>query len=222
MTWSGFRPSDDACSYGYLIPANMFAVVVLGYLAEIARDVWGDTEMETEARRLAGEIDAGIQAHGIVEHPSYGAIYAYEADGLGHHALMDDANVPSLLSIPYLGYRGADDPLYQNTRRFILSRGNPYFFEGSAAAGIGSPHTPHRYIWPLALAMQGLTATDPAERERMLDLLERTDAGTQYMHESFFADNPGRFTRSWFAWANALFSELVLAYCGYTVPGSPL
>ena len=50
MTWSGFRPSDDACAYGYLIPSNMFAVVVLGYLAEICRDVLRDSEWKRRRR----------------------------------------------------------------------------------------------------------------------------------------------------------------------------
>lgn len=222
MTWSGFRPSDDACHYGYLLPSNMFAVVVLGYVAEIAERIHADAGQADAARRLAREIDDAIHTHGIVEHPRYGPIYAYETDGFGNRNLMDDANVPSLLAIPYLGYADRDDPLYHNTRRFVLGPGNPYFFQGCAAAGVGSPHTPRRYIWHLALAMQGLTARDPDERERLLDLFERTDAGTNLMHEGFHADNPARFTRPWFAWANALFSEFVLASCGLTVPDSPL
>lgn len=222
MTWSGFRPSDDACRYGYLLPANMFAVVVLGYVAEIATQVLIDADLAEEARRLAAAIDDGIRAHGTLEHPRHGTIYAYETDGFGNQSAMDDANVPSLLSIPYLGYCRLGDPLYSNTRRFVLSPDNPYFFRGRAAAGIGSPHTPRRYIWHLALAMQGLTSSDAAEREGLLDLFERTDAGTNLMHEGFHADDPNRFTRPWFAWANALFSEFVLAHCGFAVPGGPL
>lgn len=217
MTWSGFRPSDDACRYGYLVPSNIFAVVVLGYVATIADEVFRDAGLSDAARRLAAEIDAGIRAHGVVEHPDHGRIFAYEVDGFGHANLMDDANVPSLLAIPYLGYAPSDDPLYTATRRFVLSPANPYFFRGRAAAGIGSPHTPRRYIWHLSLAMQGLTAEDPAEREALLDLFERTDAGTDLMHEGFHADDPARYTRPWFAWANALFSEFVLACCGLMV-----
>jgi meiotically up-regulated gene 157 (Mug157) protein len=222
MTWSGFRPSDDACSYGYLVPANMFAVAALGQLAQIAEGVLGDTALAEQARQLAQEIDAGIRTHAVVEHPAYGRIYAYETDGMGRYNLMDDANVPSLLSMPYLGYCSADEPVYLNTRRFILSAENPFYFQGQAAAGIGSPHTPHGYIWHIALAMQGLTANERDEQERVLALLESTDAGTGYMHEGFSVDDPGQFTRPWFAWANSLFSELVLAYCGFQVPGSPL
>lgn len=209
MTWSAFRPSDDANTFGYLIPANMFAVVVLRYLAEIAKDVYEDAPLAAKAAQLAEEIDDGIQAYGIVNHPKYGRIYAYETDGYGNYNLMDDANVPSLLAIPYLGYTSADDPIYQNTRRFILSEDNPYFFSGEKAKGIGSPHTPHRYIWHIGLSMQALTAVDPKETQELIDLILSTDADCDYMHEGFDVDDPHKFTREWFAWANSLFSELI-------------
>jgi len=212
MTWCGFRPSDDACQYGYHIPSNMFAVVVLGYIAEIAEHIWEDLNLKAEAEQLADEIDKGIQTFGIIHHEAHGDIYAYETDGYGNYNLMDDANVPSLLSIPYLGYRAADDPIYVNTRSFVLSPDNPYFYKGKAAEGIGSPHTPDQYIWHISLAMQGLTATELSEKERMLKLLIQTDAGTHCMHEGFLADDPSQFTRPWFSWANALFSEFVLDY----------
>lgn len=221
MTWSGFRPSDDACTYGYLVPSNMFAVVVLGYAATIARDVHHDEATAADAEALAATIERGIREHAIVDHPDFGPIYAYETDGMGHYVLMDDANIPSLLSLPYLGYCSEDDPIYRNTRAFVLSSANPYFYKGRAAQGIGSPHTPDQHIWPLALAMQGLTAANQAEREAMLVLLAHTDANTGLMHESFHADDPHVFTRPWFGWANALFSELVLATCGLVVPGTP-
>ncbi|GIO32384.1 MULTISPECIES: glycoside hydrolase family 125 protein [Paenibacillus] len=217
MTWSGFRPSDDACEYGYLIPSNMFAVVVLGYLQEIARDVLQDERLFIRAHKLAAEIDDGIQRFGIVQHPEFGPVYAYETDGLGHYNLMDDANVPSLLSIPYLGYRGADDEVYRNTRRFVLSGHNPYFYRGSAAEGIGSPHTPRGYVWHIALAMQGLTEERREEKERLLRLMSETDAGTGLMHESFNPDDPNEYTRPWFSWANMMFCELLMDYCGIRV-----
>lgn len=209
MVWSGFRPSDDACTYGYLIPANMFAVVVLGQLARLA-GAFGDANLEQSALELRDEIELGIQTHGIVTHPKYGQIYAYETDGRGHHLLMDDANVPSLLSIPYLGYRDSSDEIYRNTRRFILSPDNPYFFAGKHAAGIGSPHTPGGLIWPISLAMQGLTSTSVTEREDLLETLIRTTADTAFMHEAFHPDDPTQFTRPWFAWANSLFAEFAL------------
>ncbi|MBQ8187750.1 MAG: glycoside hydrolase family 125 protein [Clostridia bacterium] len=210
MTWSGFRPSDDACDYHYLIPSEMFASVILGFMTEIAREIWNDGELEARAAKLKAEIDAGIEKYATVEHPEFGRIYAYETDGLGNHNLMDDANVPSLLSLPYLGYCAADDEIYANTRRFILSPANPYYFEGTAAKGIGSPHTPKNYIWHVSLAMQGLTTTDPEELNCLLDLFETTTAGTGLMHEGFHVDNPDKFTREWFAWANSIFAEFVI------------
>lgn len=217
MTWSGFRPSDDACAYGYLVPSNMFAVVVLRYVNEIAHHILDDSILAEEAAELAAQIDAGIRQYGIVEHDEFGPIFAYEVDGLGSANLMDDANVPSLLSIPYLGYTDADHPIYTNTRRFILSSHNPYYYAGKAAAGIGSPHTPESYIWPIALAMQGMTANDEAEQQRLLDLLLATDGGTGLMHEGFHMDRPEEYTRPWFSWANMMFCELVLLSSGIAV-----
>lgn len=214
MTWSGFRPSDDACDWGYLVPANFFATVVLGYLEEIARDVLHDNSLCQKAAALKATILAGIEKHAVVNHPQYGEIYCYETDGAGNHRLMDDANVPSLLSLPLLGALASDDPRYLNTRRFILSTGNPYFRSGQYAQGIGSPHTPVGYIWPIALAVQGLTAGDPAEKLAMIQMMIDTDDDTGLMHESFDPDNPACYTRPWFSWANAMFCELVLDYCG--------
>jgi hypothetical protein len=217
MTWSGFRPSDDACTYGYLVPSNMFAVVVLRYVTEIAKEILMDEELAEASEKLATQINAGILQHGVVEDDQCGSIYAYEVDGLGSTNLMDDANVPSLLSIPYLGYSNADDPIYVNTRQFILSERNPYFYQGMAASGIGSPHTPDQYIWHIALAMQGMTAKDTAEQQRLLELMLATDGGTGFMHEGFHVDRPEEFTRPWFSWANMMFCELVLLCSGVTV-----
>lgn len=215
MTWSGFRPSDDCCIYGYLVPANMFAVVVLGQAAEIAADVLGDRELAAEALALRDEIDAGIRAHGIVEHPTFGRIYAYEVDGRGSHLLMDDANVPSLLSIPWMGYAPADDPVYVNTRRFLLSDENPSFFRGPVHKGIGSPHTPVGWIWPISLVMQAMTSTDPEEIAWINGQLKIVDAGTGFMHESFDCKDAANFTRPWFAWANSLYAEWVVRDLGF-------
>ncbi|MEG1426401.1 MAG: glycoside hydrolase family 125 protein [Oscillospiraceae bacterium] len=210
MTWSGFRPSDDACVYGYLIPSNMFAVKVLGYVEEIVAAMGEDSALAAEAAALKGEIDAGIQKYGIVDHPKFGKIYAYETDGMGNYVHMDDANVPSLMSIPYLGYRSAEDEYYQNTRRFVLSKENPYYYEGTVAKGVGSPHTPPEYIWHIALAMQGLTSNDPEECRWLLDTIVKTDGDTGFVHEGFCVDDPQKFTRPWFAWSNSIFSEFVL------------
>lgn len=209
MTWSGFRPSDDACRFGYLIPSNMFAVVALGYIIEIAENLYKDDELSEEAAMLREEIEYGINTYGIYEHPVYGKIYAYETDGFGNYNLMDDANVPSLLSIPYIGYRSSKDEIYQNTRRFILSSSNPYYYEGSFAKGIGSPHTPKGYIWPIGLTMEAITCDDPCRVKDIITKLLVTDGGTDFMHESFNPNNPAEYTREWFAWANSLFAEMV-------------
>jgi uncharacterized protein len=197
MSWSGFRPSDDACTYNYLIPSNMFAVVALDSLAKLP--------LQIGAPELANEIRNGIETHGKV-----GGIYAYETDGFGNHNLMDDANVPSLLAMPYMGYCAKDNPTYQATRAFILSDANPYFYAGEAASGIGSPHTPRDYIWPIALCIQGLTSTSQDEKFTLLETLMNTDAGTGLMHEGFHKNDPTQFTRPWFAWANSMFAEFVL------------
>lgn len=209
MVWSGFRSSDDACDFHYNIPGNMFAVVALRHMQEFAEWVFRDTGFLQELKALEEDIHYGIQLYGIYRHPEFGPIYAYETDGFGNYCLMDDAGTPGLLSIPYLGYVTADDPTYQNTRRFALSKANPFYFEGRAAKGIGSPHTPEGYVWHMALSMQGLTAVTKEEKLEMIATLEATDAGTGYMHEGFLADDPAVYTRSWFAWSNSLFSQLV-------------
>ena len=210
MTWSGFRPSDDACTYGYLVPANMFAVVVLKEMAEMVVDVFGDKELAEKALALSAEIDEGIKKYAIIETEDFGKVYAYEVDGQGNVLFMDDANVPSLISAPYLGYCDIDDDIYQNTRKMLLSEANPFYFEGKAAKGIGSPHTPQNHIWHIALAMQGLTTNDAEEKKMLLDFIMTTHADEWYMHEGFNVDNPKDFSRVWFAWANTIVSEFVI------------
>ncbi|MEH7119200.1 glycoside hydrolase family 125 protein [Neobacillus vireti] len=222
MTWSAFRPSDDACTYGYLVPANMFAAVVLGYAAEMCEEVLNDSSLKEECLQLREEIKQGIEQYAKLDHPIYGEMYVYETDGEGRVHLMDDANVPSLLAAPYLGYQPFDDAAYLNTRNFLLSRDNPYYYEGKYANGIGSPHTPDHYIWHIALAIQGMTATSEAEKQQILAYFKNTDGGTDFMHEGFNADCPEEFTRDWFAWANTMFSEFVLSLTGKAVKGSPL
>lgn len=217
MTWSGFRPSDDACAYGYHVPSNMFAVVVLGYLEEIAGEIFNDINLKNEAEKLKKEIYDGIEICGITKTEEFGDVYAYEADGYGQYNLMDDANVPSLLSMEYIGYKGKDKEVAENTRRYILSEANPYYYTGSKAAGIGSSHTPAKYIWHIALAVEGLTEKSDEKKLEILRMLAETNGGTGFMHEGFYADDDAIYTREWFSWANAMFSELVLDYCGYHV-----
>ncbi len=217
MTWSGFRPSDDRCEYGYLVPANAAAVVALAGVVELCDRGLLPAALGAPALRLATELSAGIARHGVVD-TGAGSVYAYEVDGLGGANLMDDANVPSLLSLPYLGWCDPDDPLYLRTRAFVLSGGNPFYYRGRAAAGVGSPHTPPRYVWPIALCMQALTAVSRVEAAGLFRTLLATDAGTGLMHEGFHADDPGEFTRPWFAWANSLFAELGFSLAGMAVP----
>lgn len=217
LTWSGFRPSDDACVYGYLIPSNMFATVVLGYMETIAMEVLDDELLAAEAAALGKEIHNAIETAAIVNNEYYGKIYAYEMDGFGQYLLMDDANVPSLLAMDYLGYEAKDREVVENTRRFILSSGNPYYYEGTQAKGIGSQHTPPEYVWHISLAIQGLTSKTQAEKLRILKMMKATDAGKGMMHEGFNVNDPSKYTREWFSWANAMFCELVLDYCGIRV-----
>ncbi|MEG0496631.1 MAG: glycoside hydrolase family 125 protein [Carnobacterium sp.] len=212
MTWSGFRPSDDRCIYNYLVPANMFAVVVLDYLKEIYTNILKETELIEDITTLRQEINEGIKQYGQVKNEASETIYAYEVDGLGNYSIMDDSNVPSLLAAPYLGYCSQEDPVYLATRKTLLSKENPYFYEGKYAKGIGSSHTPENYIWPIALAIEGLTSPDKSEKKRILDLLVENDGGTNLMHEGFDVDNPNNYTREWFSWANMMFCELVLDY----------
>ena len=209
MTWSGFRPSDDGCKYGYLTASEMFAVVVLGYMSEMLKSVCKNEELSKECDDLKNEIDEGIKKYCIVDNEKYGEIYVCETDGMGNYSMIDDANIPSLLSIPYIGYAPADDKIYKNTRKYLLSFDNEFYFEGKYAKGIGSSHTPGKNVWHMALVMQGMTAITKEEKLEMLDMIVRTDAGTGYLHESFNVDNPYEYSREWFTWPNSLFAEFV-------------
>jgi len=218
MIWTGFRPSDDACQYNYLIPAEMMAVVALGELEAIERDVYHDLLRAHRARSLREEVQNGIQTFGIIFTPNYGYVYAYEVDGLGNANLMDDANIPSLLSAPYLGYTRVGSPVYQNTRRFLLSRDNPYYYVGRVARGIGSAHTNDGWIWPLSLLMEGFTSSGADERARVLRELLASDPGDHLLHESFDPNSPLRFSRRDFGWPNALLAEYLLTTVGGMTP----
>ena len=216
MVWTGFRPSDDPARYHYNIPVNMFASVVMKDLTTIAREVWHDDRMARNAWGLSVEIQRGIEQYGTLKLAPFGRIYAYEVDGRGHANVMDDANIPSLLSIPYFGYLPKTNSLYLATRAFALSDRNPYFFHGKYADGIGSPHTPHGYVWPLALCVQALTAVDQKEVDKVFGWIAASDVGDHRLHESFNSDWPESYTREDFAWPNALYAELVLTKRGQT------
>jgi len=210
MIWTAFRPSDDACYYNFLIPSEMFAVVALGDIAQIEREVYHNLIKAHEAQSLRDEVQRGIQRYGMVPVSKYGYIYAYEVDGLGHAILTDDASVPSLLSAPYIGYTTTNDRYYLNTRAFLLSQDNPSYYTGNLARGIGSYHTPDHWIWPLAMVMEGLTADTQNEKKDVLNQVLASDPGDHLLHESFDPNDPRRFTRPDFGWPNALFSEFVI------------
>ncbi len=220
MVASFFRPSDDAQLFPYLIPSNFFAESVLRKAAVVLSKVNKDEARAKECRAIADDILRGLQEHATVEHPVYGRVYAYETDGFGSHLLMDDANAPSLLSLPYLCPElvPMTDTVYQNTRRMIWSEANPFFFtgivDGEKVGAIGSPHTGLGYVWPMSIIMKGLTSNDRNEQRECIRILTKTDGGTGYMHESFMPDDPTNFTRKWFAWANGLFGELVIRAYG--------
>ena len=207
---SCFRPSDDATTFQYLVPSNFFAVSVLGKAAEILDKVNNQPEMAKECRDLAKEVDEALQKYAVYDHPQYGKIYSFECDGFGNHMLMDDSNAPSLLSLPYLSDVDVNDPIYQNTRRFVWSESNPYFFKGKAGEGIGGPHVGYDMVWPMSIMMKAFTSQDDAEIAECVKMVMDTDNGMGFIHESFHKDDPANFTRPWFAWQNTLFGELVL------------
>ncbi len=211
---SMFRPSDDACVYPFLVPSNLFAVRALSQLQEMFTEEIGDRAFAVECGELAEELASAIQRHTVVEHPRRGRVFAYEVDGFGNALFMDDANVPSLLSLPYLDAVDAADPVYRATRSLVLSEDNPFFFRGEAGEGIGGPHVGLGMIWPLGIIMRALTSLDDSEILFCLRMLKRTHAGTGLMHESFHQDDPANFTRAWFAWANTLFGELIVKLHG--------
>lgn len=207
---SGFRPSDDATTLQFLVPSNFFAVSSLRKAAEILDTVNGDKEFAVKCTKLANEVETALKEHAVYNHPEFGQIYAFEVDGFGNHFLMDDANVPSLLAMPYLDDIDVNDPIYQNTRKFVWSESNPYFFKGKAGEGIGGPHIGYNMAWPMSIMMKAFTSQDDNEIKDCIAMLLNTDAETGFMHESFNVDNAADFTREWFAWQNTLFGELIL------------
>jgi len=219
---SMFRPSDDATIYPFLIPSNFFAARSMENVIDILTKIKTEKEFADECSLLLGDLHGALNIHAVAKHPVYGDVFAYEADGFGNHTFMDDANVPSLLGLPYLLSRSVpNEPsafglikngpsIYQNTRKLLLSDSNPFFFKGKAAEGIGGPHAGLNMIWPLSIIIRGITSTDDKEIKYCLGMLQKNHAGTGFMHESFHKDDPTKFTRKWFAWANSLFGEFVL------------
>jgi meiotically up-regulated gene 157 (Mug157) protein len=208
MICSAFRPSDDATIYPFLVPSNLFAVASITQLLALTAAVKPDFDTR-EATELKKQIMWGINTDAKIATKNFGSIYAYEVNGYGSHNLMDDANVPSLLSLSYLMPEITDDPIFRNTRKFVLSDENPFFFRGKAGEGVGGPHTGMNSIWPISIIMRGLTGTSDEEVKSCLETLQHTHAGTGFMHESFNKDDASKFTRPWFAWANTLFGEFI-------------
>ena len=206
---SMFRPSDDATIFPYLIPSNFFAVVSLRQAAEMVEQLKGDHALAQQCRALAAEVEKALEIYAVVHHPVAGQVYAFEVDAFGNYYCTDDGNIPNLLSLPYLGAVKAHDKVYLNTRKLLLSPDNPYWCVGKVASGLGGPHVGVDMIWPLGVVIQGLTATSDAELKQCLTTLQTTHAGTGFMHEAFHKDDATKFTRSWFAWANTIFGELV-------------
>ena len=207
---SVFRPSDDATTLLFLVPSNFMAVTTLKKMADVLTTVNHQPALAKECNDLANEVHNALMKYAIYNHPKYGKIYAYEVDGFGNQLLMDDANVPSLLAMPYLGDVSLDDPIYQNTRRFVWSDDNPYFFKGKAGEGIGGPHIGYDMAWPMSIMMKAFTSTDDKEIKDCIQMLMDTDADTGMIHESFNVNNASDYTRPWFAWQNTLFGELIL------------
>ncbi len=207
---SMFRPSDDATIFPFLIPSNYFAIASLRQLSEMSKQIVHDSGFAGECSALADEVGSAINKYAYVNHLDFGEILSYEVDGFGNRLYMDDANAPSLLSLPFLDCLPQSDPLYHRTRKFVLSGSNPYFFKGSAGDGVGSPHTGLGKIWPMSIMVQAFTSDDTSEISTCLKILIDSSAGTGFMHESFDQNDPNKFTRSWFAWANSLFGELII------------
>jgi hypothetical protein len=207
---SAFRPSDDSTTYLFLVPSNCFAVVALHQLQHMLLKLYPGHAAIAEAAAIAAEVQGALEQYAVMNHPVHGKMFAYEVDGLGNTNLMDDANLPGLLALPYFGVVTTTDEVYLNTRRFVLSDSNPYFFSGKVASGVGGPHVGKNMIWPMSIITRALTSTDDEEILACLRMLLRSHAGTGFMHEAFHKDNARRYTRSWFAWANTLFGELIV------------
>ncbi|HKU68411.1 MAG TPA: glycoside hydrolase family 125 protein [Candidatus Baltobacteraceae bacterium] len=210
MIWSAFRPSDDATTYPFNIPQQAIAAIALQDIARLAVDGYGDRDLANEATSMATQVALGVMRYGRVWNSSYGGwVYVYETDGLGHDLYVDDANVPNLVSLAYLGWCSSDDPAYLNTRAYALSPRNPYYFRGVYAQGLGSPHTPDGFVWPLGIIARALTATSSLETAAGITTLAETDSNDGLIHESFWPDGYWLFTRAYFGWANALYAELL-------------
>lgn len=218
LIFSGFRPSDDACQMGYLVPSNMFAVVILGYMLNIIKGFYPkEKELAKKINKLKNTVNKAIYKHAVVKTKEFGKVFAFEVNGFGNYILMDDANVPSLLASPYLGFIDKENPLYLNTKKMLFSKTNPFYYEGSFINGIGSPHTPENHIWHISMAVEGITSIDLKRKMELLDAFKKTHNNTYMMHEGFDVNDPAKYSREWFSWANSMFIEFIMSLNGLSI-----
>lgn len=215
---SAFRPSDDATILQFFVPGNVHMlselkrtlVNVLSESDSLPVDLKGSLD---KTKKLVRNIERGLKEYAIVEHPKWGKVFAYEVDGYGGQILMDDANLPSLLSLPETGFVSVEDEVYQNTRKMILSKeGNPYYLKGPHFEGVGGPHIGIQNAWPMSLIMRIRTSTDDEEIAKNLETILDTTAGLGMVHESVNVNSKGGddYTRPWFAWCNSEFGKTIL------------
>ena len=190
---SAFRPSDDATILPFFIPANaMMAVELRRASAMLKRQ--GKRSLAEALSDYSAAIQDGISEYAVVNHKKHGDVYAFEVDGYGSHIIMDDANLPSLLSLPLLGFVGSEDPIYQNTRKMILQKaGNPYYLTGEDFSGIGGPHIGLQYAWPMSLLVQAMTSDDDEEIMQSM-VAVRNNSKLGLVHESIHVDMGSDFT----------------------------
>lgn len=239
LSRSLFRPSDDATTYQYNIPGNAMMCSELNHLTSMLNKVDANTyqtilkDAQVIIDTLCATLEQVISSTTLKnEKDVHYQVLPYEIDGFGSEFFMDDANVPSLLSLPVLGYMSSNNPVYLSTRKFVLSSNNPYFYSGKQGEGVGGPHVGYNYAWPMAIVQRAMTSSSDDEIKQCLDMLVRSAKSTGFMHETFNVNNVNDFTRfikiifislifiyllwllcfyrRWFAWANGLFGELVL------------
>ncbi|KAJ2893411.1 hypothetical protein MKZ38_008691 [Zalerion maritima] len=206
---SAFRPSDDATIFGFFIPANAMMAVELKRTAAALKKAGRDSRA-ADLEAWSEKITVGIWEHGVVDHKIYGRVFAYEVDGFGSAVMMDDANYPSLLALPLMGFVEKDDEVYKNTRKMLLSKkGNPYYLDGLDFHGIGGPHIGLVNAWPMSLLNQARTSDDDTEIMECIDLVLSVSR-LGLIHESVNVNFAMSYTRSWFAWANGVFANTIL------------